>query len=88
MQQLIANKLKGFLELKNYRSSRIYDIENDAKYEKHMKIDFDMTEYNYWSRDVIKIFRTRVNIICGKKYPFVCRFLINLAILDKFIQDI
>lgn len=52
-----------------------------------MKIDFDMTEYNFWSRDVFKIFKARVSIVCSKRSASVRRFLINLAILDKFIQD-
>lgn len=46
-----------------------------------------MTEYNKWSRETLKIFHARVNIVCGKKFTNVSRFLINLAVLDKFIQD-
>lgn len=46
-----------------------------------------MSDFDSWSKEILKTFKSRVSIICGKKYQEVSTFLCNLASLDKYRQD-
>lgn len=57
----------------------------DNKYE-NLKIDFDMTKYDIWTKETMKLFKIKIEKILGYDSDQY-NFLVNLAYLDKFVQD-
>lgn len=91
-QETLRQKLAGFLEhqakaVEDDQKQKFYAGDDNTPPEGMQKLEFDMTEYDCWSKEILKIFKSRVSFICGKKYHEVSTFLCNLATLDKFRQD-
>ena len=76
---------------KSSTNSNPVNASNDAgkkdENEYQLKIKYDMTRLSRWTRETLKLFKHLAEKALGQQYIHQLPFLVNLAHLDKFVQD-